>query len=372
MTSVPLGAGVRGAGASRGGGSERMLRTPSRALRILAVAAATATYLLIVAGGVVRVSGSGLGCGVRGQDWPLCHGRLVPPADVATVIEFSHRMLATLSTCLVVTLAVVAWSRYRHLRRITLPATAVVGLLVVQILLGAVTVELRLPGDVVLVHLANALLLLGVLLYAVVQCVVAPATPAEGAVPAAVDPAQAVAARRMLWAAAATFVLVLSGALVVANGAGFACAGWPLCGDGFQLQGGSLAAYNLLHRGVAGVVALGLALAVHGVLRTHRGVRPVRVAALCVLLLLLAQVLAGAVLVEVRLVPATRGVHLALASALWAATAVLTMLVRPGLLRRGDVTGDAGRPETAAAERAADARAVLPGASQRPARGVLR
>jgi heme a synthase len=364
MTSVPLGAGVQDAGAA-GGGSEPALRAPSRALRTLAVAAATATYLLIVAGGVVRVSGSGLGCGVRGQDWPLCHGRLVPPADLATVIEFSHRMLATLSTCLVVALAVVAWGRYRHLRRITLPATAVVALLVVQILLGAVTVELRLPGDVVLVHLANALLLLGVLLFTVVQCF---ATPGDGGAPRAADPARAAAARHMLWAAAATYVLVLSGALVVANGAGFACAGWPLCGNGLQLQGGSLAAYNLLHRGVAGAVALGLAVAVHGALRTHRGVRPVRLAGLCVLVLLLAQILAGAVLVEVRLLPASRGVHLALASALWAATAVLAMLARPGALRSAGASGDGRRPEAAAGRHLP---APPPSSPSRPVRGAL-
>jgi heme a synthase len=282
---------------------------------------------------------------VRGQDWPLCHGRLVPPADVPTVIEFSHRMLATLSTCLVVALAAVAWSRYRHLRRITLPATAVVGLLVVQILLGAATVELRLPGEVVLVHLANALLLLGVLLYAAVQCF----ATTSGERGPAVDPARAAAARRLLWAAAATYLLVLSGALVVANGAGFACAAWPLCGNGLELEGGRLAAYNLLHRGVAGVVGLGLAAAVVGVVRTHRGIRPVRVAAVCVIHLLVLQVVAGAVLVELRLGSAIRGVHLALASALWAATAVLAMLVRPGTLRGVEPPGP-GRPSGAAAE----------------------
>jgi heme A synthase len=345
MTSVPLGAaGSRGVSTAGGGSSEQTLRAPSRALRTLAVAAGGATYLLIVAGGVVRVSGSGLGCGVRGQDWPLCHGRLVPPADLATVIEFSHRMLATLSTCLVVALAVVAWSRYRHLRRVTLPATAVLGLLVVQILLGAVTVELRLPGEIVLVHLANALLLLGVLLYAAVQCFVAPGRPAG----AFADPASAVAARRLVWAAAATYLLVLSGALVVADGAGWACAGWPLCGNGVELASGHLASVNLLHRGVAGVVGVALLLAVHGVLRTHRGVRPVRIAAWCVGLLLLAQVAAGAVLVELRLASATRGVHLALASALWAATVVLALLVRPGTLR--EAGAPAGPPAATAAE----------------------
>jgi heme A synthase len=200
---------------------------------------------------------------------------------------------------------------------------------VIQILLGAVTVELRLPGDVVLVHLANALLLLGVLLYAAVQTFAPPA----GAAAVATDPARARAVRRLTWAAGATYLLVLSGALVVANGAGWACAGWPLCGNGFQLEGGSYATYNLLHRGVAGAVGVLLALAVHGILRTHRGVRPVRVASLLVMALLLAQVLAGAVLVELRLRSATRGIHLALASALWAATAVLAMLVRPGTLR---------------------------------------
>jgi cytochrome c oxidase assembly protein subunit 15 len=331
MTSVPLGAGsATGVTTAGDGGSERGLRVPTRGLRVLGVAACAATYLLIVAGGVVRVSGSGLGCGVKGQDWPLCHGRLVPPADLATVIEFSHRMLATLSTCLVVAFAVVAWSRYRHLRRVTLPAIAVVVLLVVQILLGAVTVEMRLPGDVVLVHLANALLLLGVLLYASVQTFAPPA----GSAAVVTDPARARAVRRLTWAAGATYLLVLSGALVVANGAGWACAGWPLCGGhGFQLEGGSYATYNLFHRGVAGAVGVLLALAVHGILRTHRGVRPVRIASFCVMVLLLAQVLAGAVLVELRLRSATRGIHLALASALWAATAVLAMLVRPGTLR---------------------------------------
>src|SRR5258708_10680556 len=91
---------------------------PSRGFRRTAVAAVVTTYLLVVVGGVVRVSGSGRGCGVSGQDWPLCHGRFVPPADAQTLIEFSHRMLATISTVLVLTLALWAWRSYRHLPRV--------------------------------------------------------------------------------------------------------------------------------------------------------------------------------------------------------------------------------------------------------------
>jgi heme A synthase len=58
---------------------------------MLAWAAAACTYALIVLGAVVRITGSGLGCG---DDWPVCHGRLIPSlADIATLIEWSHRLV---------------------------------------------------------------------------------------------------------------------------------------------------------------------------------------------------------------------------------------------------------------------------------------
>src|SRR5258706_959747 len=48
------------------------------------------SFLVVVWGGVVRVSGSGLGC----PDWPLCHGQFLPGLDVATRIEWFHRFIA--------------------------------------------------------------------------------------------------------------------------------------------------------------------------------------------------------------------------------------------------------------------------------------
>lgn len=295
---------------------------PTRAFRRTAVAALVSTYLLIVAGGVVRVSGSGLGCGEQGQDWPLCHGHLVPPADAQTLIEFSHRMLATISTVLVVVLAVWAWRSYRHLPRVVRATTTVVALLVVQIILGGITVELKLPGGVVLAHLANALLLLGVLIAAVVA-IHAP----TGGVPSLTD-AQRRAAKQMAWAAAATYALVLSGGVVVANGAGYACSGWPLCGNGFQIDSSNYATINLFHRLVAGVVAVFLGWSVARIIRAYKGVRPVRMAAMAVNVVLLLQIAAGAVVVETRLPGYARGIHLALASLLWACAALLALLAR--------------------------------------------
>ena len=303
---------------------------PTRGFRRLAIATVVSTYLLIVMGGVVRVSGSGKGCGVTGQDWPLCHGGLVPPADAQTLIEFTHRMLATITTVLVVALAVWAWRRYRHLPRVTRAVSAVVVLLLVQIVLGGVTVEWNLPGGIVLAHLANALLLLGVLISAAVA-LHAPASRGETA-PALTD-RQRSAAKQMAWAAASTYALVLSGGLVVANGAGYACAGWPLCGNGVQIDSSHYASINLFHRFVAGAVALFLGWSVARVIRAFKGVRAVRITAMAVNLVLLLQIVAGAVVVETRLPGAARGVHLALASLLWATAALLALLVRAGMVR---------------------------------------
>ncbi len=310
---------------------------PSRGFRRTAVAAVISTYLLVVAGGVVRVSGSGLGCGVTGQDWPVCHGGLVPPPDMATLIEFSHRMLATISTVLVVVLAVWAWTRYRHLKRVTTAVSVVVALLAVQIVLGGITVELKLPGGIVLAHLANALLLLGVLIAAAVA-IHAPGARGE-ATPSLTD-RQRSAAKQMAWAAAATYALVLSGGLVVANGAGYACSGWPLCGNGFQLDSSHLATLNEFHRLVAAVVGVFLGWSVARVIVAFRGVRPVRIAAMAVNVVLLLQIVAGAVLVDTRLPAPARGVHQALASLLWASAALLALMTRPGAVR---AAGDSPR-----------------------------
>ena len=76
------------------------LRLVSVALfRRLAVLTAVFAYLQIALGGVVRVSGSGLGC----PDWPLCHGRPYPPADAHAIIEYSHRAVGSVTGVLIMT-----------------------------------------------------------------------------------------------------------------------------------------------------------------------------------------------------------------------------------------------------------------------------
>lgn len=239
--------------------------------------------------------------------------------EKTALIEFTHRWLAVTAAVLLFTLAGWVWLRYRRVRPLAVGALVVVLLYLLQIALGAVTVFFNLPSGVIMVHLANALLLLGALVWIAASTNMAGSErprPSEGVV------------RLATVATAATYLLALSGALVVDQGAGSACAGWPLCGNGFQLSSGQVADVNLLHRVIAGSVVLLLGYSMMRLRRSRPGDRGLHLATLSVTVLIVAQVVAGALVVDLRLPAAVRAVHLALASGLWACVVMTTVITR--------------------------------------------
>src|SRR5206468_6276967 len=210
----------------------------------LAWAAAACTYLLIVLGAVVRVTGSGLGCG---EHWPRCHGRWFPPFDdIGTLIEWNHRLFAGLVTILVVAVAGAAWwmSRRTDNRQPTTDAPpaplayVALGLLITQVLLGAVVVKLALPPWTVILHLGTAMLLLATLLILATQ----PAGPLgfSPGFPPGFRPGSVVLGL--------AFVTVLFGALTANLGAASACLGFPLCNGQLVPAGDYLQHLHWLHR----------------------------------------------------------------------------------------------------------------------------
>src|SRR3984893_1106382 len=290
-----------------------------KAFRALSVATALVTYALVVLGGVVRVSGSGLGC----PDWPLCHGRLLPPLDVHAIIEYSHRTTASLTSTLVVLTAVVAWVAWRRRRDIVIPATVALVLLVVQVVLGAITVRLELPPMIVLAHLATAMALLAaVCVTAVAAIVPRPARPAERG-------SRGASPRRLARAAGGgTYLLILSGSLVVGSGASGSCSAWPLCGGGFSPAFDGYPAIQLLHRGLGAPGGLLIIVSLLALLNRYREERAVRATVALTLAALAFQVAVGAAVVTLHLPAALRGLHLALASAVWAGMVILAVMVR--------------------------------------------
>jgi heme A synthase len=135
--------------------------------RRLINATIAATLVLIVIGGIVRVSDSGLGCGPAGSGthgWPLCEGGVVPENSAESMIEYSHRFTAGVVAVLIL---LVAWRAWRNLRadRWIVRGSAAAGVLVLaQAGLGGLTVEEGLHEYLVAAHLGLAMLLLGLLI----------------------------------------------------------------------------------------------------------------------------------------------------------------------------------------------------------------
>ncbi len=134
--------------------------------RRLVTATIVATFVLILIGGIVRVSDSGLGCGPAGSGthgWPFCEGGVIPAASAESIIEYSHRLAAGVVSVLIL---LMFWRALRELRsyRWIVRGTIATGVLVlVQAMLGGLTVEEGLEDELVAAHLGLAMLLLGLL-----------------------------------------------------------------------------------------------------------------------------------------------------------------------------------------------------------------
>ena len=134
--------------------------------RRLVTVTIVATFVLILIGGIVRVSDSGLGCGPRAaaRTAGRCARAASCPADSAeSVIEFSHRVAATVVVVLIALLAFRAFRRLRSHRLLVRGSIAAGFLVLAQAALGGLTVEKGLEDELVAAHLGLAMLLLGLL-----------------------------------------------------------------------------------------------------------------------------------------------------------------------------------------------------------------
>ena len=263
-------------------------------------------YLQIALGGVVRVTGSGLGC----PDWPLCHGRPYPAADVHSIIEYSHRTVGSITSLLLVITVVLAWLLFRQQRPVVAwLATAALVAIGGEVLLGAGVVVNELASWLVLVHLGLAMVILGFLLATAIMSLPA-SSGGSIALPAT--------------AAAATFVLLLTGSTVVASSADESCHAWPLCGNGLAFDFSGANAFTMLHRGAG--LAIGILL-VYVLIRAMRQtlLRPVALATLVVLAL---QVAVGAA-AAVTGAALFNGLHVAIATLVWSGMLSIALLTLP-------------------------------------------
>ena len=303
-----------------------MKAPPSTAFRRLVLATAVATFVLIIVGGIVRVSDSGLGCGPGGSGfhgWPLCKGDVVPGVDLNSVVEYTHRALAGAVSLMILALVVMSWRRHRQFLGITV---GLMLLILAQAGLGGATVEENLEEALVAAHLGLAMLLLGGLLYLW--------RGAEGV------RAQTGGPRLLAVAAsAAVFCTVVAGGYMagtqnygradyqLGDGAHHACGKeFPSCNGDFMPFGQSrLVDIHLTHRAFMYLASV-LLIALIVVSLRRRVAVPY---ALALTGLLVTQILVGALNVWLDEYEWLIVLHLALGTLLWATTLGLTLQVSP-------------------------------------------
>jgi heme A synthase len=267
---------------------------------------------LIVLGAVVRVSGSGLGCG---DDWPLCNGAIIPPFDNLTAwIEWSHRLVAMSIGVLGIGMLITVFRFHRH-NRMAVGATVLAAILyALQSGIGRSVVQAELSPTLVAFHLGTAMLLLAALITAAVAASYLPTTPhVRDSVTALVYINTALA-----------LVVILLGALVRGSGAILACTDWPLCnGQVLPFAQGQLATIHMIHR--YAVLALGVTLLILvWYVGKHR--KTGQRLALLALMGYLAQAGVGALYVTSGAAGVWAVSHVALAAVTWALLVIFSMV----------------------------------------------
>ncbi len=127
------------------------------AYRRLTLVAALAVGFIIITGGAVRITGSGLGC----PDWPTCSNRrVVAPLEYHAMVEFVNRTITGLVSVAVIVAVLGALVRRPRRRDLTWLSLGLVGGVVAQIVLGGLTVLFELRPGFVMAHFMLSMVLL--------------------------------------------------------------------------------------------------------------------------------------------------------------------------------------------------------------------
>jgi heme A synthase len=288
-------------------------------IRRLGYLALVIGFAQVVFGAIVRITGSGMGCG---DHWPDCYGSFTPAhSGPSLLVEISHRYGAGALTLAIIALVVAAWLKRSEpgvsgpggmLR----PSLLAILLVIIAALFGAVTVKMALNPLVVVTHLAIGMSLLAVLVIVVVRA---------GGFGAGTVPARYKRTMRSAAAAAGlTFLILVFGALTAnTSGAAVACLGFPWCRA--ITMGGAPLYIQVTHR-ILAFLLLGHLIGIVIGARKRGEARAIRNAAWTALGIVILQVFVAAAMVEMHLPPTLRSLHQAVGTALWISIVALAAL----------------------------------------------
>lgn len=271
-------------------------------LRIFAVSTAVLTWLLLLLGGIVHGTGSSLAC----PDWPTCYGTFFPEMKGGIFFEHSHRVVAATVGLFTIILALAFWRK--KIPRLTRLAFFAVSLVILQGVLGGITVIYRLPPAVSTAHLALSMIYFALMVWIAGLTF---STHPKVSISTKLSPF-------LFVTAAVVYLQIVLGGLIRHLGAGLACYDIPFChGSLWPPEAGLLLKLHMMHRIFAIIVALVVWGCSWRVIRSGANNRFLKVLCLTASSLIVLQIALGlfSITTALGLVPVTA--HLGVGALLW-------------------------------------------------------
>jgi heme a synthase len=276
--------------------------------RVLAYVTLALLFAIVVSGATVRLTASGLGC----ENWPRCGDTFLPEKDFHALVEFGNRGVGFVVGLVSLATAIAAWRVERLPRWVAWAAAALPLTVLLQGVLGGITVLLELHPLTVLAHFLLSLVALAIAIVVVLG--------ARGAVARRSSLAPA-------WLAAAlvpsALVLVVTGALVTAAG--------PHSGGEDIRRIGDLDEALHVHIGATAVFGVTFLALVVALALARSRLRVELALAAVVLGLLLVQMAIGEIQWRERLPWGLVLVHVAFGTAVWSGVVALAARLLGGL-----------------------------------------
>lgn len=272
---------------------QRVITMTMNQLKWLSYTTCLIMFLALLGGAIVTKTGSGLECG---NEWPLCHGKLVPAYTLGSMIEYTHRLFSGLAGLLSLASAVAFWLYARKRRDLRVYSILTLLFVVVQAGMGALAVVKSQSASVMALHMGFSLIAFSSALMLALgtkrmheageldhRLIRRPVSPAF---------------RNLTWITALySYIVVYIGAYVSHTSSQGGCTGWPLCNGEWvpELSGG--VGIVFMHRVAAMLLFVMTAVLGHLAFWKHKDHPELRTLGVCAVLLCLMQVLSGAAVV---------------------------------------------------------------------------
>ena len=287
----------------------------------LAIATAIGMFIVLMMGAGVTATGSGNGCG---NDWPLCHGRLIPQDYLQSVIEYSHRFVTSIEGLLVLATCIVAWPLRKAFPDFKILIPSMASTLVLQSLMGAAAVMWPQSATVMATHFGISLVCLASAVL-IARILIDGGRHRDAAI--ARNPIPPALRSTVVLAFVASILVAYAGAYVRHTHSEIACGvQWPLCNGQVIPDMGNNAGIHFAHRLSAVLITIIIG-AMFWMARSVRDSRPDLYAhSRLALIVVLLQSIAGGVVVLTKVQLLSTLTHAAL-------MAILFVVLADGVLK---------------------------------------